>query len=159
MSLPTARVPTNAIDKLAPMGLHRGRLYRTGSATGRRWSATSRLASIGATPPLSGSIGSSPPRTPASSSVNSTRQWINDRVLVWLCRPSYGRLAFDSSKSSIDSRGPTPGSGTKPVHSRSTFPPLLGDPNTSRARGQLGLSGDRQLPHGLVKRVASPQGA
>ena len=42
--------------------------------TGRRWSATSRLGSIGATPPSPGPIGSSLPRTPASSSVNSTQQ-------------------------------------------------------------------------------------
>jgi len=41
--------------------------------TGRRWSATSRLGSIGATPPPPGPIGNSPPRTPASSSANSTR--------------------------------------------------------------------------------------
>ena len=63
-------------------GLRRGRLCRTGSTTGRRWSATSRLGSTGATPPTPGPIGSSLPRTPASSSVNSTRQRKNDRALV-----------------------------------------------------------------------------
>src|SRR3954451_24330201 len=63
-------------------GLRRGRLCRTGWATGRRWSATSMLGSIGATPPPPGPIGSSPPRTPASSSVNSTRQLTSDRALV-----------------------------------------------------------------------------
>jgi hypothetical protein len=63
-------------------GLRRGRLCRTGSATGPRWSATSRLGSIGATPPPSGPIGRSPPKTPASSSANSIRQWKNDRTLA-----------------------------------------------------------------------------
>src|SRR3954470_5488585 len=52
----------------------------------RRWSATSRLGGIAATPPPPRPIGSSLPRTPASSSVNSTRQWKDDRALV-LCHP------------------------------------------------------------------------
>jgi DDE superfamily endonuclease len=54
-------------------GLRRGRLCRTGWATERRWSATSTPGSTGVTLPPSGPIGNSRPRTPASSSVNSTR--------------------------------------------------------------------------------------
>ena len=46
---------------------------QTGWATGRRWSATSRLGGTAATLPSPGPIGSSPPRTPASSSANSTQ--------------------------------------------------------------------------------------
>ena len=69
-------------------GLRRGRLCRTGSATGRRWSATSRPGSTGATPPTPGPIGSSLPRTPASSSVNSTRQRKNDRALGPVRKPA-----------------------------------------------------------------------
>src|SRR3954471_4228647 len=49
--------------------------------TGRRWSATSRLGGTAATLPSPGPIGSSLPRTPASSSVNSTQQWKPDRAL------------------------------------------------------------------------------
>jgi hypothetical protein len=63
-------------------GLRRGRLCRTGSATGQRCSATSRLGATGAMLLPSRPIGNSPPRTPASSSVNSTRQWNYDRALV-----------------------------------------------------------------------------
>jgi DDE superfamily endonuclease len=63
-------------------GLRRGRLCPTGWVTGRRWSATSRPGSTAATLPLPGPIGNSPPRTPASSSVNSTQQWKADRALV-----------------------------------------------------------------------------
>jgi len=66
-----AEIELSALDR--DPGLRRGRLCRTGWATGRRWSATSTPGSIGATLPLSGPIGSSRPRTPASSSANSTR--------------------------------------------------------------------------------------
>jgi hypothetical protein len=66
-------------------GLRRGRLCQTGSATGRRWSATSTPGSSGATLPTPGPIGSSLPKTPASSFVNSIRQWKADRALVQEC--------------------------------------------------------------------------
>ena len=66
-----AEIELSALGR-AP-GLRRGRLCRTGSATGRCWSATSRLGSIAATLPPSPPIGNSPPTTPASSSANSTR--------------------------------------------------------------------------------------
>src|SRR3954463_11383262 len=62
-------------------GLRRGRLCPTGWVTGRRWSATSRPGSTAATPPPPGPIGSSLPRTPASSSVNSTPRWKDGSAL------------------------------------------------------------------------------
>jgi len=78
-------------------GLRRGRLCRTGSATGRRWSVTSRPGSTGATPPPPRPIGSSLPRTPASSSVNSTQQWKDDRTLAHSTDRNAGRSSLRMS--------------------------------------------------------------